>query len=113
MYNTPHLQSFGFAPVCIKAPQDQRCSQAKFHFETKESKNSWSAFGLFRGVNGVVPAKTVASNLQELASTKCLLLLELKQTHTFLHRPFFELKYLQTIRSLPFCKAAADLSVLH
>lgn len=83
MYNTPHLQSFGFTPVCVKAPQDKRCSQAKFYFETKESKNSWSAFGLFRGVNRVVPVKTVASNLQELASTKCLLSLELKQMHTF------------------------------
>lgn len=31
-----------------------------------------SVFGLFRGVNGVVSAKTVAPVLQELASAKCL-----------------------------------------
>lgn len=72
MYNTPHLQSWGFAPVCVRAPQDQRRSHAKFHFERKESKNSWSVFGLFGGVNGVVSAKTVAPNLQKLASAKCL-----------------------------------------
>lgn len=72
MYNTPHLQSLGFAPVFVRAPQDQGHSHAKFHFEGKESKNSWGVFGLFRGVNGVVSARTVAPNLQELASAKCL-----------------------------------------